>query len=359
MKVLFAVVDGASPRFVDPHVMPVLHGLAVNGAWCRAGAIGVLPSSTYPNHATFVTGVPPTAHGIIANLWPSPGGTVTSWDTGPSAPTLFDSMRVADRPSAAVFGDDHLVGVTAAAQAGSLWPEGGFAEDTARDVLGYATDAETVERIVRAVDQGSELVVAQLNETDTMAHLFGPDSDQALDHYRLLDGMLGRLVDSVRHDWADWVVIIVSDHSQETVTVSEPIDLRGEALARGLTGAVVDDGSMAVLGGEMAVDAHWTTAVAGVEGFHRAGTDTVFVWARAGRWFSPAELPVRGVHGSPRTSAQVAVVTGGHPGAQGFRTLLSEGRPHATLWAPAIAGLLGVAAPSDLGPAVGPEDSPA
>jgi hypothetical protein len=348
VKVLFAVIDGASPRHVDPTVMPTLHGLARNGAWCRAGAIGVLPTSTYPNHATFVTGESPAVHGIVANEWPSPLGTVSSWDVGPSVPTIFDSMRAAGRPSAAVFGDDHLVGVTGAGRADVLWPEGGFDADVTRDVLGYATDGETVGRVTQAVEQGCELVVAQLNETDTVAHIFGPDSDQALEHYRKVDGLLSRLVDSLRHEWGEWAVVVVSDHSQETVTVAEPIDLRAEAAARHLLGDVIDDGSTAVIGGELAVDAGWTTEVTGVEGFHRVDADTVLVWARAGRWFSPIALPVHGVHGSPRTSAQVAVVGGGHPKAEQFRTVLAEGRPRSTMWAPAVAELLGVVAPADL-----------
>lgn len=349
MNVLFVVLDGASPRHVEATVMPTLYGLAANGAWCRTGAIGVLPSSTYPNHATFVTGVPPEQHGIIANAWPSAAGTVCSWEAGPRVPTLFDSMRAAGRPSAAVFGDDHLIGATGATRADHHWPEDGLLDDVVvRDALGYATDTETVERVIEATGQGFELVVAQLNQTDTVAHLFGPDSEEALRHARRVDGLLADLVDSLRHDWDEWVVVIVSDHSQETVTVPEPIDLRGEAAMRRLTGQVVDDGSMAVLGGEMAADAGWTTGVVGVEGFHRAGPDTAFVWAGPGRWFSPVALPVHGVHGGPRTSAQVAVVSGGHPEAGRFRTVLTEGRPRSTLWAPAVADLLGVTAPSGL-----------
>src|ERR1700722_17584651 len=108
--------------------MPVLTGLARNGGWSPEGGIGVMPTSTYPNHATFVTGVAPAVHGIVANEIPAPGGAVPAAERGLSAATLFDAMRAAGRPSAAVFGDHNLVGVTGARAADSVWPDGAFAE---------------------------------------------------------------------------------------------------------------------------------------------------------------------------------------------------------------------------------------
>jgi predicted AlkP superfamily pyrophosphatase or phosphodiesterase len=73
-KVLLLVLDGVSPRYVDEGVMPKLVARARAGGWCRPGGTGMLPSSTYPNHATFVTGVPPARHGIIANELPTRAG---------------------------------------------------------------------------------------------------------------------------------------------------------------------------------------------------------------------------------------------------------------------------------------------
>ena len=55
---------------------------------------------TYPNHATFVTGVAPGVHGLWSSLIPSPvdgppsAGTppplVDAWEVGPAVPTLFE-----------------------------------------------------------------------------------------------------------------------------------------------------------------------------------------------------------------------------------------------------------------------------
>ena len=229
MRVLFLVLDGVSPRHVDGDIMPVLTALARDGGWCPEGGIGVMPTSTYPNHATFVTGVAPGVHGIVANEIPTPDGPVPACDRGLSSPTIFDAMRAAGRPSAAVFGDHNLVGVTGAGVADSVWPDGTFAEGVDLDVLGYAKDRETVAQVRAAVGGDAELVVAQLNETDTAAHIFGPDGPEALRRYGRADELLGSIIESLRPEWDEWVVIVVSDHSQEAVTEPVPIDLRAAA----------------------------------------------------------------------------------------------------------------------------------
>jgi hypothetical protein len=342
VRALFLVLDGVSPRHVEAGVMPVLRSHAEAGGWCRQGAIGMLPSSTYPNHATFVTGVTPERHGILANEIPTAQGVVPSWELGPSVPTLFDAMRAGDRSSAAVFGDHHLVGVTGAGAADSVWPGAGPDAGIARDILGYAKDRETAAVVVRAVADGAELVVAQFNEPDTAAHVFGPDSPEARHRYARADAYLGTIVESLGEEWDAWLAIVVSDHSQESVTETEPVDLRAAAGAAGIAGTVVDDGAVALVGGELAEHAGWVAEVAGVAGVQRLGATSLLAWSDPGRYFSPVEVPVRGVHGSPRTVAQIAVVFGGHPAAKSLGSSLARRRPVSTSWAPALAGHLGL-----------------
>ncbi len=43
------------------------------GAYAE-GVIGVLPTVTWPNHMTLITGVPPAVHGIYDNRVPDPEG---------------------------------------------------------------------------------------------------------------------------------------------------------------------------------------------------------------------------------------------------------------------------------------------
>jgi hypothetical protein len=345
VRVLFLVLDGLSPRHVDDDVMPVLSQLARDGGWSRKGGTGCLPSSTYPNHATFATGVSPDRHGIVANAVPTEDGSVPAWELGPSVPTLFDAMGAAGRPCAAAFGDHHLVGVTGARSASFLWSKDERVDGVARDLLGYARDEETVAGITEGIGTGAELVFAQMNEPDTIAHIFGPDSPEARSQYGRTNVHLGTVVELLREEWEDWAVIVVSDHSQETVTESVPIDLRAAARERGLEGSIVDDGAVAVAGGELAHDGQWMLEVPGIEGIRRVGGRAVLAWAAPGRYFSEAEVPVRGVHGSPRTAVQVAVVAGGHPAAAALGAAIVRRPPVAESWAPAVAELLGISMP--------------
>ncbi len=338
--------DGLSPRHVDDEVMPVLAGAARGGGWTPTGGLGCLPSSTYPNHATFATGVSPDRHGIVANAIPTADATTPAWELGPSVPTLFDAMAAAGRPSAAVFGDHHLVGVTGGQSADFLWSRDEHAGGVARDLLGYAKDDETVVGIAEAIDTGADLVFAQMNEPDTMAHIFGPDSPEARRQYGRSDAHFGSVVESLRGEWDDWVVIVMSDHSQETVTEPAPIDLRAAARARGLAGSIADDGAVAAAAGELARDPRWMLEVPGIEGVRRLGGGAVLAWAAPGRYFFQVEVPVRGVHGSPRTAVQVAVVTGGHPAAGALGAAIGRHRPAAESWAPAISELLDLPVPS-------------
>src|SRR5206468_2539608 len=159
-------------------VTPVLAGLAAEGG----SAVGraVMTSSTYPNHATFATGVGPVGHGILANWVVRDGRPRATWRLGPAAPTLFDAARAAGRSSAAVFGDHHLVGIMGAGAADEHWPVDGAKPDGLPvDEHGYVYDDTVLEHLVPLLERSDcpDLVVGHLNEPDTAAHVHGPESD--------------------------------------------------------------------------------------------------------------------------------------------------------------------------------------
>ena len=102
MRVVFTVLDALPVRHVGVEHTPVLHDLARSGASAPGGALGVMTSATYPNHATFSTGAEPRQHGVATNWIPQSGGVVPAWKRGPQVPTLFDACRAAGRTSTAV-----------------------------------------------------------------------------------------------------------------------------------------------------------------------------------------------------------------------------------------------------------------
>jgi hypothetical protein len=360
MRVVFTVLDALPARHVGRDHTPMLDELARVGGHAPTGGRAVMTSATYPNHATFVTGAAPSSHGIGSNWVPRTGRVVPAWKRGPSAPTLFDACAAAGRSTIAVFGDQHLVGVTGASAADRHWPSDGKPPDgLSLDAMGYLEDGDTVAEIVRAIDDAPDLVFAQINGPDTAAHLHGPDSEGALDAYRSTDAWLAVIREHLA--WDETVWMIVSDHDQETVTEREPIDLQAEIDARDLPLFALPEGNAALVCGDGARAARrWIEDIAGVEGSSpfTLADDTLpcaIVWAEPGRAFGFTGQPTRaGTHGGPRTRAQVAVVTGGHPAVEPLAGALASGPVEAGDWAPTIAALLGVALPNATGRALSP-----
>ena len=324
-----------------------MHALGLEGGSALGRA--VMTSATYPNHATFATGALPLDHGVVANWIVHEGRARPSYDIGPATPTIFDACHAGGRSCVAVLGDQHLVSIMGATRADGHWPpEGALPDDVERDGHGYAANREVLPRILDALDgDRADLVVAHINEPDTEAHIFGPDSAEALASYRAADDCLDAIVDALRPTWDDTVLIVVSDHDQEEVD-DDPIDLYEPVAQAGLPLIPIPEGSAAIVWGEDETNGAWLDAVDGVTGHHEVARGIRLVACRPRRWFNapagfmsgPAD---RGTHGSERTRNQVAIVAGGHPSATALARRLNErGTIEATEWAPAVARALEV-----------------
>lgn len=103
-------IDGLRPDYVtaaDAHRVriPHLRRFLVEGAHAQ-GVVGVIPTVTYPSHATLVTGVSPATHGILANTTFDPlrenqGGWYW-YAEDIRAPTLWDAAARAGLSTASV-----------------------------------------------------------------------------------------------------------------------------------------------------------------------------------------------------------------------------------------------------------------
>jgi hypothetical protein len=263
-------------------------------------------------------------------------------------PTLFDLCAAAGRLAEAVLGDHHLVGVMGAMDAGRHWPQGGrIPEGMALDPLGYPADDGVLPHLLEAINRRPDLLVGYLGSVDTISHVHGPESEEALAAYRELDLRLAEIDREL--DWSRSVLMVVSDHDQETAADLPGIDLRGHALRQGVEVKVSDEGSAAVLEGPD--DPRWLEGCVGVLGKTRVGEGRWLLWAEAGRFFGASEGPLlRGIHGGVHTRDQLALVSGGHPSVAVITAHL--GRPGAADWAPTIAASLGLGfkAPDDRSP---------
>ena len=350
-RVVFVIVDALPHRHVNPATTPTLHALAQEGGSALGRA--VMTSATYPNHATFATGVAPSEHGLLANWIVHEGRPRPSQHVGPAVPTIFDACRKAGRSTAAVLGDQNLIGVMGAHAADHHWPpDGVLPDDVVRDGHGYAANHEVLPRILGVLDgDRPDLFVAHINEPDTEAHIHGPDSIEAIESYRAADACIATMIDALRPTWSDDVLVVVSDHDQEEVDRDAPIDLYEPVATAGLPLMPIPEGSAAIVWGEDETNGRWLDDVDGVTGHAELSPGVRLVSCAPRRWFNPpagfSTGPAdRGTHGGERTRSQVAIVGGGHADAVALARALNErGQIHATEWAPTLARLLEVPSP--------------
>ncbi|MCH2171483.1 alkaline phosphatase family protein [Myxococcota bacterium] len=343
LRVVLVVLDAFAHRFVHPERTPNLWALRDEGGWAPSGGRSVLSASTYPNHATFATGTDPATHRILTGNVLVDGAFHPADEVGPACPTLFTRMRDAGRRAVAVFGDQKLVGVCGAREAAVHWPpDGVLPEGTPTGAFGYGADRAVVSALDTVEPERAELLVVQLDETDTARHLYGPDATEALEQAHATDAALGEVMERLRAHWSDTVVMVVSDHDNEAVSKGA-VDLAAEASERGLDVLVDHDGTAALVVGDVARGD--LLALPGVADAAALAPEHWLVWGEVGQQFG-ADWGLKGQHGSPRTAEQLAVVGGGHPEVAGLARRIAATPPPARAWAGFACELLGLDRPA-------------
>ena len=335
MRVVMVVLDAFPNAWVEESLTPTLHRLAGEGGRSRSGGVAEATAATYPNHATFVTGRSTVDHGMVTNKVLDGGRWVSAAAVGPAVPSLFDACRDEGRVSAAIVGDQNLIGACGAGKADIQWPPGGLVPDgTPRSAAGYLPDAEVVRRVSETDVDDLDLLFVQIDEVDGARHANGAWSEEAREQCHRTDAALGQVVERLRNRWDDTVLMVLSDHDQEDVGPQEPADFAGH-LPDGVE--VCHQGTASLLVGPIS-DAE-LLALPGVVGSAPLGRDHHVVWGAPGQIFGRPTGAVAD-HGSPRTTTQVAIVAGGHPAATELAGRIEGSRPPATLWAGEAARLL-------------------
>jgi hypothetical protein len=176
-------------------------------------------------------------------------------------------------------------------------------------MFGYLTDQEVSSRVVESLERRPDLLFVQLNSPDTFAHWFGPDSPEAKEAYRDLDRSLG-VIDAALDLGRD-LLLVTSDHDQETVEPSHRIDLASLAAERDPDCVVIHEGTAAVITGPG--DLTWLGDVPHVEAWEKMAPGVAIACSEPGWWFAHPEFPdFHGAHGGPRTRSTIAVAAGPH-----------------------------------------------
>ncbi|WP_157215719.1 alkaline phosphatase family protein [Flavisphingomonas formosensis] len=245
--VLLVSLDGLRPADVieaDARgiKVPVLRRIMAEGAY-SSGVRGVLPTLTYPSHATLITGVAPGKHGISNNLTFDPTGiNQIGWDWYASdfrVATLWDAAKAKGLVSvnvhwpvsvggAADFNlpqiwrtghDDDRKLLTALATPGlvkSLEAKlGPYAMGIDESVEGDAVRTRFAAELI--TEKHPALTTVYFAGIDHIEHLHGPGSPEAKQAIEATDALVGQLVDAARKADRTTVIAVVSDHGFQPV----------------------------------------------------------------------------------------------------------------------------------------------
>ena len=242
--VLMISVDGLRPLDVieaDKRGLkvPNMRALMASGAYAT-GVRNVLPTVTYPDHTTLVTGVWPDVHGVHANVKFDPlGKNFEGWywyAADIKVPTLWDEVHDAQGKTAS-FGWPVTVGaenidfnipeywraqtlddvnvvraVSTPHLVARLEKETGMPLSA---ILGESTGNDTVRAKYAAAviaDEHPELTLIHLVASDGNQHEYGPGSPEAHAAIENIDASIGDLVAAARKADPSTVIAVVSDH---------------------------------------------------------------------------------------------------------------------------------------------------
>lgn len=340
MRVVFLIEDSLPNRVVGPELTPTLWSLIERGGWHPDGGVSVLASSTYPNHASFVTGTGVAEHRIFTNdIWDGERF-VCSSTIGPVGDTIFQAARRGGVSTSATLGDQTMVGVMGARNADVSWPpDGALPPGTDTDCLGYASNAAVLEVLGSTDALDVDLAYVHFNDPDSTLHLHGPASDETRRRIREIDDDLAAVVELLEPRWEETILFVVSDHEQEAIDQSaEPLDLAALLSWAGLPGRAHNEGTVGIV--YHGPDTASLARLPDIAGAIDLDDGVALVWSDPGRVFGAGNKTLAGQHGSPRTRTQVAAVSGGHQHVPSLAARLAAGsRPQATDWAPLVASL--------------------
>ncbi|MBQ0151314.1 MAG: alkaline phosphatase family protein, partial [Chryseobacterium sp.] len=185
------------------------------------------PSITFPNHWSLITGLVPSHHGLIDNVFydykRKEGYSISKKET------TEDASWYGGTPLWALAGKQGIV--SASLQwVGSASNAGNFRPTYYYPYHEKFNPKEKVEKVVNWLKLPEEVrphfITLYFPEVDAAGHHFGPDSDETISAVHLIDDAIGNLVKKVNELQLENVnYIFVSDHGMIKVDGDAPLEI--------------------------------------------------------------------------------------------------------------------------------------
>jgi predicted AlkP superfamily pyrophosphatase or phosphodiesterase len=245
--VLLISIDALSPDYVTKAdelglAVPTLRRFMAEGAYAE-GVRGVVPTITCPSHATLVTGVTPSVHGVYGNAPMKSDGYASALCTFASdikVDALYDAAARAGIESGSVgwlntagspsvtYNIPHVEPyeseITVKFQEAMSTPPG-LLEDLEAELGSYYQDGTEAGSEIRLAFATAIMrrykpgfMMFHIIAVDHAAHAHGPWSEEAKAAVEHEDAMIGRLIEVALANDPDTIIAVTSDHGQAPVT---------------------------------------------------------------------------------------------------------------------------------------------
>ena len=248
--VLLISIDGLQPADVIEAEkrginIPNLKRVVKEGSYA-SGVTGVLPSVTYPSHATLVTGKSPAEHGIVGNTGYDPMQINQSgwywYASDYKVPTLWDAAAKAGLKTANVHWPVTVGQNSIRYNLPQIWRTGheddvklmkvlatpglvdrlesslgvSYAQGIDENIAGDENRARFAEELILA--EKPDFMTAYFTALDHEQHEKGPDTKNAHQILERIDAIVGKLVAAQLKVHPDAVIAIASDHGFAATT---------------------------------------------------------------------------------------------------------------------------------------------
>jgi predicted AlkP superfamily pyrophosphatase or phosphodiesterase len=186
-RVALVSIDGLRADAVSAENTPNIWGLVARGAYSFS-AQTIFPSNTLPGHASMLTGVEPTTHGVTFDEYQEAFQF--------STPTALSLVHAAGKRSVMIVGKDkfrQLVGT-------------GVVDSYTESKHG---DEDIVNEAITRIPLGFDLLFVHLPQVDQVGHYAGWMSAAYLDQVKAADAAFGRLSTYLP---LETTILVTSDH---------------------------------------------------------------------------------------------------------------------------------------------------
>lgn len=228
--VILISADGFRYDYMQKYNTKNLLNLAENGIWAKNGMYPSYPSITFPNHYSIVTGLYPSHHGLVDNIFYDPNRK-EMYKIG--SKTVTDGSWYGGLP---LWGLAEKQGMIAASLfwVGSESDAGGTRPSYYYPYHEKFSDDDKVKIIKNWLQLPEEkrphFITLYFPEVDHEGHHYGPDAKQTEDAVHYIDGAIQKLVDGLKPLNLPINFVFVSDHGmikvdpKDYITVPSIID---------------------------------------------------------------------------------------------------------------------------------------